>query len=78
MSSSEGYLGDLGARGGDKNKAAVLKKSFSSENLSVEELDGLMNNFVERANAGTHGDHGWPNSNYVVSKIGWSALSRGR
>ena len=35
-----------------------------------------MKNFVETAEAGTHGDHGWPNSTYIVSKIGWSALSR--
>ena len=56
MSSSEGYLGQLGARGGDKNKAAVLKKRLSSDNLSVEELDGLMKNFVETANAGTQDD----------------------
>eukprot|EP00090_Calanus_glacialis_P001768 TRINITY_DN11303_c0_g1_i3.p1 TRINITY_DN11303_c0_g1~~TRINITY_DN11303_c0_g1_i3.p1 ORF type:complete len:289 (+),score=68.66 TRINITY_DN11303_c0_g1_i3:69-935(+) len=76
MSSSAGFLGHIGARSGDKAKAEELKKTLSSDDLSVNELDGLMNNFVETANAGTHGDHGWPNSTYVVSKIGWSALSR--
>eukprot|EP00092_Neocalanus_flemingeri_P028219 GFUD01030644.1.p1 GENE.GFUD01030644.1~~GFUD01030644.1.p1 ORF type:complete len:287 (+),score=80.51 GFUD01030644.1:89-949(+) len=76
MSSSAGFLGHLGARSGDKNKADYLKKRLSSDDLSVEELDGYMKNFVETANAGTHGAHGWPNSTYVVSKIGWSALSR--
>merc|ERR1719419_755384 len=35
-----------------------------------------MKNFVETAFTGKHGDHGWPNSAYVVSKIGWSAFSR--
>ena len=76
MSSSAGFLGHIGARSGDKAKAEELKKTLSSDDLSVNELDGLMNNFVETANAGTHGDNGWPNSTYVVSKIGWSALSR--
>jgi len=76
MSSSAGFLGHIGARSGDKEKAEELKKKLSSSSLTVPELDGLMSNFVETANAGTHGSYGWPNSTYVVSKIGWSALSR--
>jgi len=76
MSSSAGFLGHIGARSGDKDKAEELKKKLSSTSLTVPELDGLMRNFVETANAGTHGSYGWPNSTYVVSKIGWSALSR--
>jgi len=76
MSSSAGFLGHIGARSGDKEKAVELRKKLSSSSLTVPELDGLMSNFVETANAGTHGSYGWPNSTYVVSKIGWSALSR--
>jgi len=76
MSSSAGFLGHIGARSGDKDKAEELKKKLSSTSLTVPELDGLMRNFVETANAGNHGSYGWPNSTYVVSKIGWSALSR--
>merc|ERR1712106_679139 len=76
MSSSAGFLGHIGARSGDKVKAEHLRNILSSGDLSVEELNGLMKNFEETANAGTHGDRGWPNSTYVVSKIGWSALSR--
>ena len=76
ISSSEGFLGHLGVRGGDKTKAKHLKKILSSVDLSVAELDGCMKNFEETANAGTHESNGWPNSTYVVSKIGWSALSR--
>ena len=76
MSSSAGFLGHIGARSGDKDKAEELKKKLSSTSLTVPELDGLMRNFVETANAGTHESYGWPNSTYVVSKIGWSALSR--
>jgi len=76
MSSSAGFLGHIGARSGDKEKAEELKKKLSSSSLTVPELDGLMSNFVETANAGTHESSGWPNSTYDVSKIGWSALSR--
>ena len=76
LSSSAGYLGHLGARGGDKVKAEQLRNTLAAADLSLETLDGLMKNFVETAQAGTHGDYGWPNSTYVVSKIGWSALSR--
>jgi len=76
VSSSLGFLGLIGAKSGDKAKAEELRRILGSPNLSVETLDGLMKNFVETAKAGTHGDHGWPDSTYVVSKIGWSALSR--
>jgi len=76
VSSSLGFLGLIGAKSGDKAKAEELRSILGSPDLSVETLDGLMKNFVETAKAGTHGDHGWPDSTYVVSKIGWSALSR--
>merc|ERR1712142_622344 len=76
VSSSLGFLGLIGAKSGDKAKAEELRSILGSPDLSLETLDGLMKNFVETAQAGTHGDYGWPNSTYVVSKIGWSALSR--
>ena len=76
VSSSLGFLGLIGAKSGDKAKAEELRSILGSPDLSVETLDGLMKNYVETAKAGTHGDHGWPDSTYVVSKIGWSALSR--
>jgi len=75
MSSSAGFLGHIG-RSGDPGAAASLKATLASPELSRDTLDKLMTNFVETAQAGTHGEHGWPNSTYVVSKIGWSALSR--
>merc|ERR1712142_1375569 len=76
VSSSLGFLGLIGAKSGDKVKAEELRSILGSPDLSVETLDGLMKNFVETAEAGTHGDHGWPDSTYVVSKIGLSAPSR--
>ena len=53
-----------------------LKQKFASENLTYEELNGLMNDFIVSANNGTHAQRGWPNSTYVVSKVGLSAMSR--
>ena len=76
MSSSCGYLGHIGAKSGDKVKAEQLRKTLAAPDLRLETLDGLMKNFVETAEAGNHGDYGWPDSTYKVSKIGWSALSR--
>ena len=76
MSSVAGFLGILGARSGDKVKAAELRKKLSSPSLTVEELDSLMRNFEVTAMAGNHAEYGWPSSAYVVSKVGWSALTR--
>jgi len=76
VSSSAGYLGDLGSRGGDPVKTSELKSILASESLTRNKLDQLMENFVETAEAGTHEAEGWPNSTYVVSKIGISALTR--
>ena len=53
-----------------------LRKILAKDNLTYEELDGLMNDFVESAQAGNHSEKGWPNSTYVVSKVGLSAMSR--
>jgi len=75
LSSSAGFLGNLG-RSQNQEAAKELKKKLSSSDLQVSELDELMTGFVKSAEAGDHGDKGWPNSTYVVSKIGWSALSR--
>ena len=52
------------------------KLSKSDSSLTVDELDAMMKDFVESAKAGNHGEKGWPNSTYVVSKVGLSALTR--
>ena len=57
-------------------KDEKLKNTFASEKLTVPELDDLMNDFVKSTQDGTHEGKGWPNSTYVVSKVGLSALSR--
>jgi len=55
-----------------------LREEFakSDSTLTVKELDNLMQDFIDSAQAGNHADKGWPNSTYVVSKVGWSALTR--
>ncbi|KAK2578951.1 hypothetical protein KPH14_011155 [Odynerus spinipes] len=52
-----------------------LRKKLSDPNLTEEELDKLMSEFVELAKKDAHLEHGWPNSAYVVSKVGVSALA---
>jgi len=78
VSSSVGFLGHLISRAAPENKAKAqeLTNMLASEDLSVEQLDGLMRDFVSSAEAGDHQAHGWLNSTYMTSKIGWSALSR--
>ena len=61
MSSDLGFLKNI--------KGEALRARFAAEDLTVAELDEMMTNFVKTANDGTHGDHGWPNSTYVVSKV---------
>ena len=78
VSSSVGFLGLLNDRAAPENKAKAeeLTRLLSSPDLSEAELDGLMNDFVSLAATGEHQAHGWLNSTYMTSKIGWSALSR--
>ena len=70
VSSMAGFLGLI--------KGADLKSKFASSGstLTYEVLDGLMKDFVDSANAGDHAAKGWPNSTYVVSKVGLSAMTR--
>jgi len=75
VSSSEGFLGCLD-RATNKAKAEEIKKVLADPNLTVEDLDRLMTDFADSANAGTSEEHGWHSSTYSASKIGLSALSR--
>lgn len=43
---------------------------------SLDELEGLIQNFVDDVKAGTHVEKGWANSNYGMSKLGVIALTR--
>lgn len=66
MASSCGHLCHVTS---DKLKAHLLRIS------SEEELNDLMNKFLDLADRGTHTEAGWPNSAYGVTKIGVAKLS---
>lgn len=53
----------------------TLKQKLSNPNLTEEELDNIMHEFVNAAKSNTHIQAGWSNSAYVASKIGVSALA---
>lgn len=67
LSSSSGHLSNL--------TCSKLKKKFCSSQLTIEELDTLMQQFIDAAKMGTHEQYGWPNRAYTVSKVGISALT---
>ena len=70
VSSSAGFLGNIPSK--------ELKEKFASSDsaLQVDELDQMMNDFIAACENGDHSEKGWPNSTYVVSKVGLSALTR--
>lgn len=70
VSSSAGFLGHI------KDPELHAKFASSDSALSVDELTALLKNFISAAEAGDHQSKGWPNSTYVVSKIGLSSLTR--
>ena len=70
MSSSCGFLGRI------QNEELKAKFASSDSTLSEDNLDSLMNDYVAATASGSHADNGWPNSTYVVSKVGVSALTR--
>jgi len=52
-----------------------LKRTLSSPLLTIDQLDTLMRQFVEKAKVGEHEQFGWSSSPYSVSKVGVSALT---
>ncbi|KAM4729556.1 carbonyl reductase [NADPH] 1 [Anableps anableps] len=52
-----------------------LQQRFRSEDITEDELVGLMQRFVDKAKAGQHKQDGWPALPYGVSKLGLTTLS---
>lgn len=75
LSSSLGHLSKIN---GQEPHSQALRERFakSGTEMSTNELDVLMEDFVASAERGDHVKNGWPNSAYRVSKVGVSALSR--
>jgi carbonyl reductase 1 len=65
-----GAYGHLSRIPGDE-----LKRRFASPQLTVEELDALVRQFVDAATAGDHERFGWPSQAYCVSKVAVCALT---
>jgi carbonyl reductase 1 len=52
------------------------RKEFSSNTLTMNELEGYMRDFIKAAQGGTHSNEGWPNTGYGVSKVGIIAMTK--
>ncbi|KAF3841730.1 hypothetical protein F7725_023681 [Dissostichus mawsoni] len=64
----------VGARTLNKCSAA-LQQRFRSDDITEEELTGLMEQFVDLAKKGEHEKGGWANSAYGTSKTGLTVLT---
>ncbi|XP_029376278.1 carbonyl reductase [NADPH] 1 [Echeneis naucrates] len=53
----------------------ALQQRFRSEDITEDELVGLMEQFVDKTNVGEHKAAGWPETAYGVSKTGLTTLS---
>lgn len=53
----------------------ALQERFRSEDITEEELVGLMQRFVDEAKKGEHKQGGWPETAYGVSKLGLTVRS---
>jgi len=49
--------------------------SFTSQDLTVQQLETLMEQFIADVEAGVHSSNGWPNTCYGMSKLGLIALN---
>lgn len=50
--------------------SSELQQRFRSEDITEDELVGLMQRFVDEAKRGEHKQGGWPETAYGVSKLG--------
>lgn len=53
-----------------------LQDKFTGEELTIEQLNVLMNAFKQDVQSETHQKKGWSNSNYGISKLGVVAATR--
>ncbi|KRZ15818.1 Carbonyl reductase [NADPH] 1 [Trichinella zimbabwensis] len=53
-----------------------LKKRLESDDLKMEDLNSIVNHFVESAKNNVHTDFGYPNSAYAMSKIAVIAMTK--
>jgi len=68
MASYAGRLGIL--------RSKEKKDTFTDPNLTTEQLDQLLHEFVRDVEGGTYAEKGWPNTCYGMSKLGLIAWSK--
>jgi len=56
-------------------KSNELKLKFTSPTLTIDELNILMNQFIDDVKTNTYQEKGWPRSAYGISKVGVIALT---
>mmetsp|Transcript_9017 Transcript_9017/g.25267 ORF Transcript_9017/g.25267 Transcript_9017/m.25267 type:complete len:275 (-) Transcript_9017:64-888(-) len=77
MVRANGRVVNVGSMAGSVKKCSEdLQRRFLNPDLTVEELSGLVEDFVRLARNGEHQNNGWPNTAYGVSKIAVHALTR--
>ena len=54
----------------------ALQEKFTSDTLTMEELNGLMKKFETDVQNDVHAQEGWSNTNYGMSKLGVIAATR--
>ena len=57
------------------NYSDSIKARFQSSEMTLEELDNMMNEYQECANRGTESQNGWPTHSYSVSKAATNAMT---
>ena len=65
------YAGRLGIL-----KSNDKVKDFTNADLTIEQLDQYLKEFVNAVESGAHAQQGWPNTCYGMSKLGIIALTR--
>ncbi|XP_075217594.1 carbonyl reductase [NADPH] 1-like [Lycorma delicatula] len=56
-------------------QSPVLRNKFSSDNLTIDALEELVNQFITDVKNGDHIKQGWPQTAYSFSKVAVSALT---
>jgi len=57
-------------------KSPQLLQQFTNPNLTVQEIDNLLNKFIEAVKNNTYKQEGWPSTCYGISKLALNALTR--
>ena len=57
------------------NYSDLIKTRFRSPKMTLDDLEGMVNEFEESAKRGTERQDGWPRQSYAVSKAAMNAMT---